>query len=240
MSWHIFKKHAKFIHESPICTQVTRAINYGKLKCLKAKTERYLHDLERWDLNLITYHLHTGQSLMVNQTNSTPFSCCQSWDMKKRVGAGMASKGGGGGQNTHTHTLNVADWVGQILTELDHQKWPTLIFCLIKEFELVKPQHWPTRVGYTSTLTDSSQSNLNIDRLETVKPQHWPTRAGQTSILTDRSWSNLHIYRLESVKPRHRPTRVGQICLYHPPPPPPITYPWSHPWVGARKGSSQQ
>ena len=116
------------------------------------------------------------------------------------------SKGGRGGNPPP----NVADWVGQILTELDHQKWPTLISCLIKEFELVKPQHWPTRVGHTSTLTDSSRSNLNIDRLESVKPQHWPSRVGQTSILTDSSWPNLNIDRLELVKPQHWPTRVGQ------------------------------
>ena len=102
------------------------------------------------------------------------------------------------------------DWVGHILTELDHQKWPTLIFCLIKEFELVKPQHWPTRVGHTSTLTDLSWSNLNIDWLELVKPQHWPTRVGQTSTLIDSSWSNLNIDQLELVKPQHWPTRVGQ------------------------------
>ena len=118
--------------------------------------------------------------------------------------------GGGGGVLNTPPPPNVADWVGQILTELDHQKWPTLIFCLIKEFELVKPQHWPTWVGHTSTLADLSWSNLNIDWLELVIPQHWLIWVGQTSILTDSSWSNLNIDRLELVKPQHWPTRVGQ------------------------------
>ena len=125
----------------------------------------------------------------------------------------------GGGGVSPPPPPNVADWVGQTLIELDHQKWPTLIFCLIKEFELIKPQHWLTEVGQTSTLTDSSRSNLDTDRLESVKPQHWPTRVGQTSTLTDSSRSNLSIDRLESVKPQHQPTRVGQICFYTPPPP---------------------
>ena len=76
------------------------------------------------------------------------------------------------------------------------------------------------RIGHTSTLTDSSWPNLNIDRLELVKPQHWPSRVGQpqhwptrvsqTSTLTDSSRSNLNIDRLELVKPQHWPTRVGQ------------------------------
>ena len=35
------------------------------------------------------------------------------------------------------------------------------------------------RVDQTSTLTDSSRSYLNTDRLESVKPQHRPTRVGQ-------------------------------------------------------------
>ena len=95
---------------------------------------------------------------------------------------------------------------------------------------MAKPQHWPTRVGHTATLTDSSWSNLNIDRLELFKPQHWPSRVGQTSTLTDSSWSNLNIDRLELVIPQHWPTRVGQTStstdaswsnLLLPPPPPP-------------------
>ena len=145
----------------------------------------------------------------------------------------MAPRGGEGGGGKPPPqccwlSWSNLDWVGQTLTELDYQKWPTLIFCLIKEFGLIKPQHWQTRVGHTSTLADSSWSNLNIDRLESVKSQHWPTRVSQTSTLTDSSRSNLNIDWLESVKPQHRPTRVGQICFY-PAPPPPITYPWSHP-----------
>ena len=130
---------------------------------------------------------------------------------------GMAPRGGGGNPPQCCWlSWSNPDWVikswlsYQILTELDHQKWPTLISCLIKEFELVKPQHWPTRVGHTSTMTDSSRSNLNIDRLESVKPQHWPSRVGQTSILTDSSWPNLNIDRLELVKPQHWQTRAGQ------------------------------
>ena len=105
--------------------------------------------------------------------------------------------------------------------------WPNLN---TDRLELVKPQHWPTRVVQTSTLTVLSWPNLNTDRLELVKPQHWPTRVGQTSTLTDSSWSNLNNDRLELVKLQHRSTRVGQICFH--PPPPPITYPWSHPWLG--------
>ena len=48
-------------------------------------------------------------------------------------------------------------------------------------------------------MTDSTLSNLNIDRLESVKPQHRPTRVGQICFYPP------------------------------PPPPRPITYPWSHP-----------
>ena len=109
---------------------------------------------------------------------------------------------GGGGVNTPPPLM--------LLTELDHHKWPTVISCLIKEFELVKPQHWPARVGQTSTLTNSSRSNLNSDHLESVKPQYWPSRVGQTSTLTISSWPNLNIDRLELAKPQHWPTRVGQ------------------------------
>ena len=161
--------------------------------------------------------------------------------------AGMAPRGWGGNPPQCCWlSWSNPDCVGHIPTELYHKKWPTLIFCLIKEvelvkpqsltnsswsylntdwFKLVKPQYWPTRVAQTSTLTVSGWSNLNNNRLELAKPQHWPTRAGQTSTLSDSSWSSLNIDRLKLVKPQHRPTRVGQIFFT----PPPITYPWSHP-----------
>ena len=130
----------------------------------------------------------------------------------------MAPRGGAGGGNPPPMFMTelVKTWQSwsNLLVFLQYQII-ILIFSvkilLIKEFELVRSQSWPSWAGQASTLTDSSRSIFKIDQFELVKPQNWLTWASQTSKLTDLSQSNLKIDWLEPVKSQHWPTRVGQI-----------------------------